>query len=96
MKRQPSIATLTGGCGHASEYRRIHDSADHLRSGWLEQFPDLLEQRLHRAHHEMEAKEAWQFDADQWKAGMGLDELVFRWNNLPAGTRWISICPACR
>ena len=28
MKRQPSIGTLTGRCGHASERRRIHDSAD--------------------------------------------------------------------
>lgn len=31
----------------------------------------------------MEAREQWQFDVDNWKTGLGLDELAIFWNNLP-------------
>ena len=58
--------------------------AGHLKSGWLAQFPELLERRLQVVHAANEAKAAWQFDADTWKAGTGLDELAFFWNDLPA------------
>lgn len=55
----------------------------HLKSGWLAQFPELLEKEMHKMHEAEKAREQWQFDAVKWKAGTGLDELVFFWNNLP-------------
>ena len=55
----------------------------HLQSGWLAQFPELLEKEMHKRHGAEKAREQWQFDAVKWKAGTGLDELVFFWNNLP-------------
>jgi hypothetical protein len=56
---------------------------DHLQSGWLADFPELLEKRMHIMHEAEEARKQWRFDAVEWKSGMGLDELVFFWNNLP-------------
>ncbi len=55
----------------------------HLTSGWLAQFPELLEKRLQKIHKAEKGREQWQFDPVIWKAGTGLDELVFLWNNLP-------------
>jgi hypothetical protein len=56
---------------------------DHLKSGWIAQFPELLEEEINKIHNEEMEKELWQFDAEKWKSGTGLDELVFFWNNLP-------------
>lgn len=55
----------------------------HLQSGWIAQFPDLLEEEMHKRHEAMKNREQWQFDPEHWKPGTGLDELVFFWNNLP-------------
>jgi hypothetical protein len=62
-----------------------HGNADgnHLRTGWLAEFPELLDRRLAIVHADNEAKAAWQFDPDTWKAGTGLDELAFFWGDLP-------------
>ena len=70
---------MTGG-GHEAH---MTEGEDHLRTGWLAQFPELLAQELEAVHIDKEAKEAWQFDPDTWKAGTGLDELAFFWNGLP-------------
>lgn len=55
----------------------------HLQSGWLAQFPELLKKEMNTIHEAKKAREQWQFDPVKWKAGTGLDELVFFWNNLP-------------
>ena len=63
------------------EKKKAH--MEHLKSGWLAQFPELLEEEMHKIHEVEKARELWQFDPVNWKAGTGLDELVFFWNNLP-------------
>jgi hypothetical protein len=70
---------IAGG-GHDEQ---MTDHEGHLRTGWLAEFPELLERRLAVVHAANEAKAAWQFDPDTWKAGTGLDELAFFWNDLP-------------
>lgn len=57
--------------------------ADHLKDSWFAQDSKLLEKAIQRRHHALEAQKQWQYDFNEWKAGTGLDELVFYWNNLP-------------
>jgi hypothetical protein len=74
---RPFPPTTHGHEGHA------RDGVDHLRSGWLAEFPELLARRLEVVHADNAAKAAWQFDPDNWKAGTGVDELAFFWGDLP-------------
>jgi hypothetical protein len=55
----------------------------HLQSGWLAQFPELLEEEMQKMHAAENSRKQWRFDSVEWKPGTGLDELVFFWNNLP-------------
>ena len=56
---------------------------EHLNTGWISQFPEVLEKRLQQSHMAIEASEQWQFDGEKWKSLLGLDELAIFWNNLP-------------
>lgn len=56
---------------------------EHMKGGWFSEYPELLAKRLEQGHMNTEAREQWQFDVDNWKSGLGLDELAIFWNNLP-------------
>jgi len=56
---------------------------EHLKSGWIAQFPELLEKEIHQMHQAEKSRQQWQYDSAEWKPGTGLDELVFFWNYLP-------------
>jgi hypothetical protein len=53
---------------------------EHLRSSWLAQAPDILEDLINRSKAETHEAARWQIDLEQWKPTDGLDELVFFWN----------------
>lgn len=58
----------------------------HVRTGWLAQFPELLAKRLERAEADQHTRRQWELDADEWKTGLGVDELAIFWNDLPRGS----------
>lgn len=60
-----------------------HFGVEHLKQGWLGQFPEKLKAEIEKLHKAEVARNQWQFDAEIWKSTTGLDELVFLWNNLP-------------
>jgi hypothetical protein len=60
-----------------------HDRMNHLETGWIAQFPEVLKQKMQQKHEAEERQNRWRFDSVEWKPGTGLDEIVFFWNNLP-------------